>query len=113
MTNDDEILAILGDEYSRKILLILAKNEMNPLEISVNLGIPASTVYRKIKNLESLGLIKKTKIIRTLEGLDENHYKSLVSGIEVKFRDGEISCKLEKFTMDEKIQRLWEEFSEK
>ncbi len=49
----------------------------------------------------------------TLEGLDESYYKSLVSGIEVKFRDGEMSCKLEKFTMDEKIQRLWEKFSEK
>ena len=103
----------MGDEYSRKILSILAKNEMNALEISANLGIPASTTYRKIKNLESLDLIKKTKIIRTLEGLDESYYKSLVSGIEVKFRDGETFCKLEKFTMDEKIQRLWEKFSEK
>ena len=96
MTNDDEILAILGDEYSRKILLILAKNEMNPLEISVNLGIPASTVYRKIKNLESLGLIKKTKIIRTLEVNKITQEPSLWH--RSKVRDGEISCKLEKFT---------------
>lgn len=113
MTNDDEILTILGDEYSRKILSILAKNELNTLEISTKLDIPASTTYRKIKNLESLALIKKTKVIRTLEGLDESYYKSLVSGIEVKFRNGEMSCKIEKFTMDEKIQRLWEKFSEK
>jgi predicted transcriptional regulator len=113
MTSDDEILAILGDEYSRKILSILAKNELNTLEISTKLDIPSSTTYRKIKNLESLLLIKKTKVIRTLEGLDESYYKSLVSGIEVKFRDGEMSCKIEKFTMDEKIQRLWEKFSEK
>ena len=113
MTSDDEILAILGDEYSRKILSILAKNELNTLEISTKLDIPSSTTYRKIKNLESLLLIKKTKVIRTLEGLDESYYRSLVSGIEVKFRDGEISCKIEKFTMDEKIQRLWEKFSEK
>lgn len=113
MTSDDEILAILGDEYSRKILSILAKNELNTLEISTKLDIPASTTYRKIKNLESLLLIKKTKVIRTLEGLDESYYRSLVSGIEVKFRDGEMSCKIEKFTMDEKIQRLWEKFSEK
>ncbi|MGB6462819.1 MAG: winged helix-turn-helix domain-containing protein [Nitrosotalea sp.] len=113
MTNDDEILAILGDEYARKILSILAKNELSTQEISVKLGIPASTTYRKIKNLENLVLIKKTKVLRTLEGLDESYYKSLVSGIEVKFRDGEMSCKLEKFTMDEKIQRLWEKFSEK
>lgn len=113
MTNDDEILSVLSDEYSRKILAILAKNELNAQEISERLVIPTSTTYRKIKNLESLGFIKKTKVIRTLEGLDESYYKSLVSGIEIKFKEGEISCKLEKYTMDEKIQRLWEKFSEK
>ena len=113
MTNDDEILSILGDEYSRKILSILSKNEMNAQEISDKLDIPSSTTYRKIKNLETLGLIKKTKVIRTHEGLDESYYKSLVSGIDIKFKDGEISCKIEKFTMDQKIQRLWEKFSEK
>jgi predicted transcriptional regulator len=113
MTNDDEILSILGDEYSRKILAILAKNELNAQEISNRLEIPTSTTYRKIKNLESMGLVKKTKIVRTLEGIDESYYRSLVSGIEIKFKDGEISCKLEKFSMDEKIQRLWEKFSEK
>lgn len=113
MTKDDEILFILGDEYSRKILSILSKNEMNAQEISDKLNIPSSTTYRKIKNLETLGLIKKTKVIRTHEGLDESYYKSLVSGIDIKFKDGEISCKIEKFTMDQKIQRLWEKFSEK
>lgn len=113
MTNDDEILSVLGDEYSRKILSTLSKNEMSAQEISDKLGIPSSTTYRKIKNLENLTLIKRTKIIRTLEGLDESYYKSVVSGIDVKFKDGEILCKLEKFTMDEKIQRLWEKFSEK
>ena len=113
MTNDDEILTVLGDEYSRKILSILAKNELNAQETSDNLDIPTSTTYRKIKNLENLGLVRKTKVVRTLEGLDESYYKSLVSGIDVKFKDGEISCKIEKFTMDEKIQRLWEKFSEK
>ena len=113
MTNDDEILSVLADKYSRKILSILAKNELNAQEISDRLGIPTSTTYRKIKNLENLILVKKTKVIRTLEGLDESYYKSLVSGIDVKFKEGEISCKIEKFTMDEKIQRLWEKFSEK
>ncbi|MDE1843255.1 MAG: winged helix-turn-helix transcriptional regulator [Thaumarchaeota archaeon] len=112
MTDDDEILSIFGDEYSRKILSILSKNEMNAQEISENLGIPSSTTYRKIKNLENMRLVKKTKVIRTLEGLDESYYKSMVSGIEIKFKDGEISCKIEKFTMDQKIQRLWEKFSE-
>jgi predicted transcriptional regulator len=113
MTDNDEILSIIGDEHSRKILSILSTNEMSAQEISNKLEIPRTTTYRKIKNLEDLGLVKKTKVIRTLEGLDESYYKSLVSGIDIKFKEGEITCKIEKFTMDEKIKRLWERFSEK
>jgi len=113
MTNDDDILTILGDEYSRMILVILEKNELSAQEISNRLGIPTSTTYRKIKSLEGFDMIKKTKVVRTHEGLDESYYRSLVSGIEIKFKDGKISCKIEKFTMDQKIQRLWEKFSDK
>ena len=113
MAGDDEILAVLADEYSRKILSILAKNELNAQQMSDSLGIPTSTTYRKLKNLEGLGLLKKTKVVRTLEGLDESYYMSQVSGIEVKFRDGDIVCKVERIPMDKKIQRLWEKFSDK
>jgi predicted transcriptional regulator len=113
MTNDEDLLSVLADEYSRKILSILTDKELNAQEISENLGIPTSTTYRKIKNLEGLELVKKTKVIRTLEGLDESYYKSMVSGIDVKFKDGKVICKIERFTMDKKIQRLWEKFSEK
>ena len=113
MATDDEILEVLADEYSRKILSVLSKSEMNAQQISDALGIPTSTTYRKIKNLELLEFVKKTKVIRTLEGLDESYYKSLVAAIDVAFKGGEISCKIERFTMDKKIQRLWEKFSEK
>ncbi len=113
MANDDEIISVLADEYSRKILSILTKKEMTAQQMSDALGIPTSTTYRKIKSLEALELVKKTKIIRTLEGLDESYYMSMVSGIDVKFKDGEIFCKLEKVAMDKKIQRLWEKFSDR
>lgn len=112
MTNEDEILSVLADEYSRNILSILTNNDLTAQQISDRLGIPTSTTYRKIKSLEALEMVRKTKVVRTLEGLDESYYRSLVSGIDVKFRDGKIHCSLERFTMDKKIQRLWEKFSE-
>jgi DNA-binding IclR family transcriptional regulator len=69
MAEDDEILSILGDEYSRKILSTLSKNEMSVQEISDNLGIPTSTTYRKIKNLETLGLVKKPRLYELWKAL--------------------------------------------
>lgn len=113
MADDDDIISVLADEYSRKILSILTKNEMTAQQMADALGIPTSTTYRKIKNLETLELVKKTKVIRTLEGLDESYYMSMVSGIDVKFKDGQVYCKLEKVAMDKKIQRLWEKFSDR
>ncbi|MGI0072320.1 MAG: helix-turn-helix domain-containing protein [Nitrosotalea sp.] len=113
MESDDDIIAVLVDRYSREIIILLTNNELTVQEIATKLGIPLSTAYRKIKFLEYMKMIKKTKVVRTLEGLDESYYKGLVSEIEIKFKDGKISYKIERLKMDDKIVRLWEKFSEK
>ncbi|MDE1763649.1 MAG: helix-turn-helix transcriptional regulator [Thaumarchaeota archaeon] len=113
MESDDDILSVLGDRYSREIIILLKDSEMTAQDIATKLGMPVSTVYRKIKFLEYMNMIKKTKVVRTLEGLDESYYKGLVSEIEIRFRDGKISYKIERIKMDDKIVRLWQKFGEK
>ncbi|MDE1765287.1 MAG: helix-turn-helix transcriptional regulator [Thaumarchaeota archaeon] len=113
MESDDDILSVLGDRYSREIIILLKGNEMTTQEIAAKLGMPASTAYRKIKFLEYMNMIKKTKVVRTLEGLDERYYRGLVSEIEIRFKDGKISYKIERIKMDDKIVRLWQKFGEK
>ncbi len=113
MESDDDILSIIADKYSREIIIILTNSELSTQQISSRLGIPLSTTYRKVKFLEYMKIIKKTKVVRTLEGLDESHYKSLVSQIDIKFKDGKISYNIERVAMNDKIVRLWQKFSEK
>ncbi len=113
METDDDIISVLADRYSREIIILLTNNELTVQQIATKLGIPLSTTYRKIKFLEFMQLIKKTKVVRTLEGLDESYYKGLVSEIEIRFKDGKISYKLERFKMEDKIIRLWQKFTEK
>ncbi|HET7336942.1 MAG TPA: helix-turn-helix domain-containing protein [Candidatus Nitrosotalea sp.] len=110
---DEDIISVLADKYGREILSLLTTNELSAQQMSTRLDIPVSTTYRKIKSLEDLNLIKKTKVIRTHEGLNESYYKSLVSEIDIKFRDGKISYHVERIKMDDKIIRLWHKFSEK
>jgi predicted transcriptional regulator len=110
---DDDIVSILADRYAREIISLLTTNELSAQQMSIQLDIPVSTTYRKIKSLEDLNLIKKTKVIRTQEGLNESYYKSLVSEIDIKFKDGKISYQVERIKMDDKIIRLWHKFSEK
>lgn len=110
METDGDIASVLADKYTRDILTILSKDELSAQQIALRLDIPASTTYRKIKSLEDLNLIKKTKVIRTQEGLSESYYKSLVLEINVKYKEGNLTYSIERIKMDDKIVRLWEKF---
>lgn len=112
MKNSNDIASVLADEYARKIISILTNEELCAQEIATKVNIPTSTTYRKLKTLEDLNLIKKTKVIRTLEGLSESYYRSLVREINVKFKDGEMSYSVDRITMDDKIVRLWQKFKD-
>lgn len=112
MEKTDEIISILSDEQSRKIINVLSKTELTIQQITNLLKIPQSTAYRKVKKLEDLEIIKKTKIVRTLEGLDESYYKNWIYEIVVIFREGKLSYKLEHVKIEDKIVRLWQKFAE-
>ena len=110
--NPDEILSILSDKQSREIIKVLSKTELTIQQISNLLNIPQSTAYRKTRNLEELKILKKVKVVRTLEGLDESYYKNWTYEIIVTYRDGKLSYNLEHVKMEDKIARLWQKFSE-
>ena len=112
MDETDDIVAIIGDKTNRKIISLLSTSELSSKQIAEKLNIPLSTTYRKLSSLEKLKIIKKTKVIRTLEGLDESYYKSWVSEVNIKFKDGEIFYKLEHVKMEDKMVRLWQKFKE-
>jgi len=113
MEETGEIIAILSDVQSRDIINLLSKTELTIQQVSNLLDIPQSTAYRKIRKLEDLKIIKKTKVVRTLEGQDESYYKNWTYQIDVTFRDGKLSYKLERVKMEDRIVRLWQKFSEK
>ena len=104
----DKLLIVLADDVSRKIIEILTDKELSTLQVSKILKIPQTTTYRKIKKLEDLALIKKSKVIRNLDGTGESYYTSWVSEIGVKIKDGKVSYNLEKIKLDEKLKRVLE-----
>jgi len=112
MEETDHIISILSDEQSREIISLLSKSELTTQQVSNLLSIPQSTAYRKMKRLEELEIIKKTKVVRTLEGLDESYYKNWVFEITIIFKDGKLSHKLEHVKIEDRIVRLWQKFSE-
>lgn len=113
MNQTDKMISVLSDDQSRKTINLLSKTELTIRQISYLLKIPQSTAYRKIKKLEDLEMIKKTKVVRTVEGLDESYYKNWTAQIDIVFKNGELSYKLKHCRMEDKIVRLWQKFSEK
>ena len=112
MDYTSKIISILSDEQSREIIKLVSNTELTILQISTSLNIPLSTAYRKVRKLEELKIIKKTKVVRTLEGLDESYYKNWIFEIVIAYRNGELTYKLEHVNIEDKIVRLWQKFSE-
>ena len=113
MNESFSIISTLSDGQSRQTINLLSTMELNVKQISNLLKIPQSSAYRKIKNLEDLKLIKKTKVVRTSNGIDEHYYKNWVSKVDIIFENGELLYKIEHCKMEDKIVRLWQKFSEK
>jgi DNA-binding transcriptional ArsR family regulator len=112
MNESDDILSVLSDEQSKEIIKVLTKTELSIQQISNLLNIPQSTTYRKVRKLEELKIIKKTKVVRTIEGLDESYYKNWAYEIIVTFREGVLTYIIEHVKMEDKIVRLWQKFSD-
>ena len=113
MNNDStakEILSILTDEPSLQIMKLLDKRELSARNISSTLNIPISSTYKKIKRLEELKLIRVTKVIRTLDGMDESFYTLSIKQISVTYKNNTFSFDVQQKAFDDKIVRLWQKF---
>ena len=113
MNNDStakEILSILTDEPSLQIMKLLEKRELSSRGISSTLNIPISSTYKKIKRLERLNLIRITKVIRTLDGMDESFYTLSIKQISVTYKNNTFSFDIQQKAFDDKIVRLWQKF---
>lgn len=98
MKNDSgskDILDVLTDETSLQIMNLLDKDDLSARTISSILNVPISSTYKKIKRLEKLKLIRITKVIRTLEGMDESFYTLSIKEINVTYKNNEFSFEIQ------------------
>ncbi len=73
---------------------LLDGKQLNIQQISSALDIPLSSTYRKIGRLEYLHIIKKTKIIRRLDGLDESLYTLWIYEINMTYKNSNFSYEI-------------------
>jgi predicted transcriptional regulator len=89
---------------------ILDKKELNIQQISLSLDLPLSSTYRKVSKLEELKIIKKTKVMRKLDGSDESFYILWAYEINISYKNNSFTFNIKQKPLDEKIIRLWQKF---
>ena len=107
MKNEDVLIEILGNKYSRGILSLTSRMEYSAIQLCHELGIPLTTVYRKIKILEDTGFIKHVKTIINLSGNEEKYYRCVINAVTVNFNKGMLSVSMHIEDCNDEIVRLW------
>jgi hypothetical protein len=74
------------------------------------LDLPLSSTYRKVSKLEELKIIKKTKVMRKLDGSDESFYILWAYEINISYKNNSFTFNIKQKPLDEKIIRLWQKF---
>jgi len=101
-------LFALSDDYSRRILTATVDQPLNAAELSKNLDIPVTTVYRRIQDLLDASLIATVKSGRTNDGKWYDLYQSLLRRIYVSFEDGEMKIDITlNNQISDRFTRMW------
>lgn len=92
--DEDELLALLEDEYARAILTETSDQAMSANELSDRCNASVTTIYRRIDRLIACGLVEE----RLQPQPDGNHfreYAATLARFSVTFEDGERHLELE------------------
>jgi len=89
-----EVVKTLADEYSRKIVLSIITRSLPIESISHEQNIPISTCYRRIRELESCGMVRADRTIVEGDGKKYVCYKSTFTGASIRLESGEVKVDL-------------------
>ena len=103
-----EIVKAFSDEYSRRILLSVISRPLPIEEISAEEHIPISTCYRRVRDLESAGILRAEKTIISKEGKKYVLYKTSFKNARINLDSGELTVDVvPNRDPSEKLHDIW------
>ncbi len=84
-----KVIEALADSESRAILFSIIKKGNTAAELSADLRIPLSSVYKKLADLEDLTLVKVEKWMLSDKGRKYKVYRSRISKADISIRKPE------------------------
>ncbi len=108
--NDSQKLKMILGSLSWKILTMLSKNEMYPLEIARQLGVHEQKVYYHIRKLAKAGAIAVEREEKK-KGATAKYYKTVSPAFGIEFPDGYKAIQnLCLLSIDKQLQEFFKEF---
>ena len=108
--HDAQKLKMILGKLSWKILTMLSKEAMYPLEIARQLGVHEQKVYYHIRKLAKAGAITVEREEKK-KGATAKYYKTVSPAFGIEFPKGYKTVQnISLLSMDEKIQRFFNEF---
>jgi predicted transcriptional regulator len=84
------VLRALGDPVSVGILVALSRGDGDVHSLVVETGLPQSSVYRKLRELSSSGLVGLHRFAFTAEGRKVELFRSRLREVRVRFDQGRL-----------------------
>jgi predicted transcriptional regulator len=100
----DELLSLLGDEYTRKILTTLGDQSLPAREIVNRSGVSRPTVYRRLDRLEDAGLVETTMSLHP-DGHHRKEFRIVVDTVELRPKDDRLVAHTNRRTTDSPAER--------
>ncbi|MDE0525954.1 MAG: winged helix-turn-helix domain-containing protein [Thaumarchaeota archaeon] len=67
----------LGNDISRRMLLMLSKSEMTAYEVARDAGLSLSLVAHHLKKMQSAGLVRVSRMSKNSKNRDMKHYRAV------------------------------------
>lgn len=83
----EDILRLLSDQYSRKIINSIQDEPKSASQISKDVGTELSIIYRRLHKLEKHNLLK-TMFKITSDGKKSYYYQCKINGIDASYQKG-------------------------
>jgi hypothetical protein len=89
-----EVSQTVMDQYSARILLGTFETAVSALDLSHRFGIPIAACYRRIRQLEELGLVYCERALPSRNGKGLQLFRSRLKSVRVSLEEGQLKASI-------------------
>ena len=82
----EELLELLGDEYTRRVLQAVVSEPKSGREVVEEASVSKATAYRRLETLQEAGLVESRTVFDP-DGHHHEQFRAILDGVTVELRD--------------------------